>query len=218
MFGFLFNPNGRVSRAQMWLPYIVPQLVLWLAATATDTLLAAGGGGSPFGVSTIVSLFYFWPNIAIPVKRFHDRGMSGWWVLWFILFGAGGGVLMGLGMPAALEHGEPTPMAIVGGLVVAAVVLVEFVILYLLPGAPGDNRYGPDPRAGSGARVSAEPTTEGSSSWADRLSGDAALRDAASATAPEPAAPAARRRAARAARVPPALGPDGRPAFGRRGL
>lgn len=29
----------------------------------------------------LFSIFSLWPSIAVSVKRFHDRDMSGWWVL-----------------------------------------------------------------------------------------------------------------------------------------
>jgi uncharacterized membrane protein YhaH (DUF805 family) len=231
---FLFNPYGRVSRLQIWLFFALPQLAFSFAASVADASLlgaaatfdpATTSGDSfdafsgqmlmPFSVA--VSLFYFWPNIAVAVKRFHDRGMTGWWVLWFALILIGGGVFMVVGGLSAAAAGEQPGVGILPGLLVmVAAALTQFVILYCLPGKDGPNKYGDDPREGP----SRKPRTETRSAWAEDLLEGGGLAGAA-AGAPAAAGP----------RVPPAptpqtfrnrgaaptLPPGTRPAFGRRG-
>lgn len=73
----LFNFEGRINRAKFWLGavvlYVVPSLlaiIAWLAHSAfTWTLFA------------LVMLLLIWPGLAVSIKRWHDRGKSGWWVL-----------------------------------------------------------------------------------------------------------------------------------------
>jgi len=72
---------------------------------------------------TILGLFFLAiviPGIAVTVRRFHDRDMSGWWYLGFVVLGM---------IPK------------IGGLFSLAM-----LVLMALPGTPGPNRYGADPK------------------------------------------------------------------------
>jgi len=80
---FLFSANGRVSRSQFWLkwalPYIVVTIVLYLILSA---ILDPAVVAIVFGIYLLAAL---WPSIAIYIKRAHDRGRSGWFVLLVIV-------------------------------------------------------------------------------------------------------------------------------------
>ncbi|MEM9739516.1 MAG: DUF805 domain-containing protein [Pseudomonadota bacterium] len=149
VFNYLFNPNGRISRSSYWLQFILPYIGISVAASVIDMIitpdLAAAGGGI---VGTIVALFYFWPSIAIPVKRFHDRGMTGWWVLFFALMLIAAIAVAAIGF-AALGGLDENPAGIAVGAVgiIAALVvgIWQLVILGFLPGQKMPNQYGPDP-------------------------------------------------------------------------
>lgn len=82
------------------------------------------------GLAVIWGLGTFIPHLAVTVRRLHDRGMSGWWY---------GGLLLFSFIP------------FIGGLAILGY-LVIFVIM-LLPGEPGPNRWGPDPRDPGQAHV-----------------------------------------------------------------
>jgi uncharacterized membrane protein YhaH (DUF805 family) len=90
MKSLLFSFQGRVNRAKFWL------VNLGLVVVEAIVFGIAGGGAmmsedptavsaSSFGVMGIVALLFFivffWIGLAIAVKRWHDRGKSGWWVL-----------------------------------------------------------------------------------------------------------------------------------------
>jgi uncharacterized membrane protein YhaH (DUF805 family) len=81
---FLFSAEGRISRSQFWLkwalPYAVVTLVLYL-------IIFMSGVAPTIGL-TILSIYLLaaiWPSIVIYVKRAHDRGRSGWFVLLFVV-------------------------------------------------------------------------------------------------------------------------------------
>lgn len=245
MFGFLFNPNGRVSRKGIWLGYFLPYMGVAFVANLLDGVMATSamqGGGAlpPIGLfSMLASLFYLWPSIAVPVKRFHDRGMSGWWVLWFGLMVAACllfavfSILGSLGLSAAqldLAATAPAvdpsaigfPLLLMGvGFVVC---LVQFVILYLLPGEDAPNRFGPDPRHGkinvADFEGGSAPQGAASAAWAERLDparmqeAAKASRKAAAAAAPVAKPVSARMGKAAFSSVAPMAA---RTAFGRRG-
>jgi uncharacterized membrane protein YhaH (DUF805 family) len=64
------------------------------------------------------------PGIAVGVRRLHDRNMSGWWYLGFIVLSL---------VP-----------------VIGFIASIAMIVIFLLPGTPGPNKYGPDPKGGEG--------------------------------------------------------------------
>lgn len=79
------------------------------------------------GLYGIFVLAIFIPSIAVVVRRLHDRDMSGWWYLGFIV--------------ASLIP------------IVGIIASIAFVVLMFLPGTPGPNRFGPDPKDPSNTEV-----------------------------------------------------------------
>lgn len=61
--------DGRASRSEYWWFY----LFTVLAGSAAETV------GETVGV--LASLFFLLPSFAVAVRRMHDVGRSGWWVL-----------------------------------------------------------------------------------------------------------------------------------------
>lgn len=81
----LFSFKGRLRRSDFWLGGVVI-----FAGMITFTLII----GRIFGVDVADTtdirtsliqasavLVFMWPNLAVSVKRLHDRNQSGWWVL-----------------------------------------------------------------------------------------------------------------------------------------
>lgn len=135
--------NGRARRMEFWsfvlLNVIVYTAIIGImfttgfsmtglagAETADPAILYGLFGGTGF---LIVAwwLFALLPSIAVTVRRLHDRDMSGWWYLGF--FVASFLPLIGL---------------IVG---------IAMMVLMLMPGTPGPNSFGPDPKDPAGAEV-----------------------------------------------------------------
>jgi uncharacterized membrane protein YhaH (DUF805 family) len=73
----LLGLDGRVGRRTWWLWGVA--LPLGLALYFTVLLRVAGV--APRSTEIIVNLGLLWPALAVSVKRWHDRGKSGWWVL-----------------------------------------------------------------------------------------------------------------------------------------
>lgn len=127
--------SGRSRRKEYWMFALLVFLVYAVGGamifSAIWPALTEGGPTSPFdrlnavgwlGI-TVLSLFtlaIFIPSIAVTVRRFHDRDMSGWWYLGFVIAGQIPkiGPLFSLGM----------------------------LVLMVLPGTPGPNRFGNDPK------------------------------------------------------------------------
>lgn len=92
--------RGRITRRTWWLYYSLPLFVLALLAWVADVqlgqvqLTTAVDGGfftSPdYGpVSQLMALLTVVPGISSTVTRLHDRGHSGWWLLFALIPVAG---------------------------------------------------------------------------------------------------------------------------------
>lgn len=89
-----FAFSGRLNRKAYWLKGV---LLLSMIGTGVQLfsmmltmVLGTGLGGLIGGVGLIVVLlpllvFNIWAGLAITVKRLHDLGRSGWWILGFVI-------------------------------------------------------------------------------------------------------------------------------------
>ena len=89
----LFSFQGRIGRAYYWLWVVCELVYLVLLNTVIE---AAGIGGRrslstpAIGIGPLIALLVVvlvsliiltWSNLAVHIKRWHDRDKSGWWVL-----------------------------------------------------------------------------------------------------------------------------------------
>jgi uncharacterized membrane protein YhaH (DUF805 family) len=86
----LLSPHGRLNRAGFWGGYVALMIATALAAAGLLALAESmGGEGGPLGdpglrpwlVALILLIPVTWASFCIAVKRWHDRGRSGWWVV-----------------------------------------------------------------------------------------------------------------------------------------
>ncbi|MXP43128.1 DUF805 domain-containing protein [Allopontixanthobacter sediminis] len=133
--------SGRSRRMEYWMfalftitVYILCFALMFaggfdLAAIENETI--PEGPGPLFylgaGLVSIFALGIIIPSIALNVRRLHDRDMSGWWYLGFIVL---------------------ANVPFVGLLVV-----IGYLVLMFLPGTPGPNRFGEDPKDPTQASV-----------------------------------------------------------------
>ena len=73
----LLNPAGRIDRRRWWLWGVLMPLGLALYFTVILRVF----GLSARTTDIAVNLLLVWPAVVISIKRWHDRGKSGWWVL-----------------------------------------------------------------------------------------------------------------------------------------
>lgn len=119
--------SGRASRSEYWrfmLFYVLAVFAISFVAGLTGAFSGLQGGISALatvflviGGLSIVALIL--PLISLQVRRFHDRNMSGWWYLALVILG----------------------MVPYVGLIASLAILV----INLLPGTEGPNKFGPDP-------------------------------------------------------------------------
>ena len=150
--------RGRATRAEFWW-WELGVLIAGFALGSVDASIASFGGGnaySPLGV--VFGLATFLPSLAVSVRRLHDIGKSGWWLVGFCAAGIFGWIPIAAGLTVAAINGlfdsvwsAATIVPLLLGIGIALVswlVLVVWYVLWLVrQGQTGHNRFGPDPRA-----------------------------------------------------------------------
>jgi uncharacterized membrane protein YhaH (DUF805 family) len=156
----LFGFNGRISRGQYWLGCmgagvggtVIMFAVAMMFAPPPDLPKGEVGPNAALGALAmgLVMLAMSWSGFALQVKRFHDRGKSGFWALvpavpvMMITMEVLGGVASNA--PA----GQVVPAILPWLGVLMLINLWFFVDLGLLPGTSGPNKYDHTPGAGGG--------------------------------------------------------------------
>lgn len=67
--------EGRARRTEFWM-FVLFNVIFSVAATILDTII-----GTYVMFSIIYSLAVFLPGLAVSIRRLHDTGRSGWWLL-----------------------------------------------------------------------------------------------------------------------------------------
>ncbi len=144
----LLQFEGRLRRSHFWIGFLI--------IFGINVVL----GWIPL-IGLLASLATIWANVAISVKRLHDMGKSGWFVLAPYAIGAVLGIIgtvMMIGGIAASgmneAYVENNPAAVLGLMgpafgLFALAGLVGFAFLLwigLVDSQPGENRYGPNPK------------------------------------------------------------------------
>ncbi|WP_312065673.1 DUF805 domain-containing protein [Brevundimonas sp.] len=142
----MFSFNGRLRRQHFWISW----LILLGVSIVTGWLPIIGG---------LIGLVLIWPNLAISVKRLHDMGKSGWFVvipyvamiIGFIM------IISAVGMaiftnPQAFENEDPAAAlsmvgSMMGGFAVMGLVGLAFLLwIGITDSQRGDNKFGPNPK------------------------------------------------------------------------
>lgn len=76
--------TGRARRKEYWM-FTLIHLIICFAITIPAVILASNGDEELGGIFIILLMLYilatFIPSLAVTVRRLHDTGRSGWWIL-----------------------------------------------------------------------------------------------------------------------------------------
>ncbi len=75
---FLTN-DGRLNRKPFWIGGIILALVSLVARLIIH--IVVGHGTFAHLLALLVALALIYPSVNLGIKRYHDHGKSGWWVL-----------------------------------------------------------------------------------------------------------------------------------------
>lgn len=143
--------SGRSRRKEYWMFTLLVVLIYLVFLALMFATMGAGFAGAlsnpaalvGFGSSLAIFGILFFilmlaiivPGIAVTIRRLHDRNMSGWYLLGYIV---------------AVVITQKIP--VIGGLLYA-VVAIGWLVLLCLEGTRGPNKYGPDPKDPTSAEV-----------------------------------------------------------------
>ena len=135
--------SGRSRRMEYWMFQLLNAIVVVVllllifggmpldALSNPEALAADTQPGAVFWIGAVLAglwaLGTVIPGIAVVIRRLHDRDMSGWWYL---------GIIVASAIPF-----------------VNFIASIAFLVLMVLPGTKGPNRFGPDPLDPSQAEV-----------------------------------------------------------------
>jgi len=73
--------GGRARRKEYWM-FVLFNVIFAIVAMGLDNLLGISFGDIPYGpIYALYGLAVFIPGLAVVVRRLHDIGKSGWWIL-----------------------------------------------------------------------------------------------------------------------------------------
>jgi uncharacterized membrane protein YhaH (DUF805 family) len=147
--------TGRAPRAEFWW-FVLGLVIVAIVLRIIESILGIGHMFLyTYGPLTLLfRLATIVPGLAVGVRRLHDTGRTGWWVVLPIIplciavfFGGTAmlGAAAGSGMGMMAGAGIAALFMFVAG--IAALVLLFF---YIQPSQPGSNQYGPNPYGESG--------------------------------------------------------------------
>jgi len=143
--------SGRAPRPELWW-YVLAVVVAFIVVSVVEGIV--GLRGMVMGVYGPLTLLLWLatlvPSLAVGVRRLHDTGRSGWWILlpvlpYVLAIVLGGSAMVGgaaAGGTAGLIAGAGIAMLFMFLALIADIIIIVF---YCLPGTPGDNQYGPNP-------------------------------------------------------------------------
>ena len=151
MFGFkkvvienYANFSGRARREEFWM-FIVLLIILYNAVGLAAFLLAALISPLIILIWLLMVLALFIPTLAVTVRRLHDSGRTGWWLLChFAPF------VLAIAVPV-LANMNINPSEFSSVLFLVALVLlgsITFIplVFLILDSQTGTNKWGPNPK------------------------------------------------------------------------
>lgn len=206
-FHLLFGFNGRITRVQYWLGNVVAgicgaTLLFALGAIFTPAVTdpkappEAPGAMAAFIFAGVMFLMS-WCGLALQVKRFHDRGRSGYWAMAPLV----PVTMIVVTIASNIAAGAPAHIAVAQVIpwlgVMMLINLWLLIDLGMLPGTSGPNKYDHTPGGPSGGGLGLNlggGAAKASTSAASIFGGAQAAMDraiaqqAAPASAPPPSA------------------------------
>ncbi|RJS94861.1 DUF805 domain-containing protein [Salinisphaera sp. Q1T1-3] len=156
--GAVLRFRGRAGRRE--LAGVVAAVVVALGSGLVLDRLVTIGTGYPFTVVAVLAGAYLLP--AVVVRRLHDRGRRGFWILGVLagpaVYSAALVIIVWLAMRRHTGVGETTHQVLgpVGSVLICLCLLSSLglglwlVVELVRAGAPGSNRFGPSPNTARG--------------------------------------------------------------------
>jgi len=135
--------NGRVGRTQFWY-YMLVAILLMVVVSVVASVIRVPALGSLVGLALLL------PNLGMGVRRLHDTGKPGIYIVILLIPVALYIVLAILSAILLLMGGGLGALMMIGGLFMLVglanlAALGVMIYFWVQPGQTGDNQYGPAP-------------------------------------------------------------------------
>jgi uncharacterized membrane protein YhaH (DUF805 family) len=140
------NGKGRARRAEYWW-WVLFSFCVSIVATIIDGAFGTNpytGMANSQVISTVAGLALLSPGLAVTARRFHDVGLSGWLVAAFFIVYVISFGMIGAGAATAQVSQDYAMLGF--GVLLALAAGVTQLVIVLIPGRPGENQYGPNPK------------------------------------------------------------------------
>ena len=161
-----FQKRGRASRSEFWYFFLWYAILEVINPLLRRGLMASARAGHPslvllvaamvFSVFVILSAY---PLVAVQIRRLHDVGRSGWWIMASVIVSATTeGVIVWKTFTALKTHtlapfmrslvsGDHLGLVIglLVGLIATIALGITVFVFTVLPSQPQENAYGPNP-------------------------------------------------------------------------
>lgn len=165
-FNKYFVISGRAPRSEYWWFSL---FLLLIGGTLGIIALVAGAGalisaingdntdniaGRAVGalITGLIAFIFFLaviaPSITVLVRRFHDVGLSGWWIGGYWIANVAVGAMGGASL--AMNTNEPASGIASFLSLILNLASIGIFVVTLLPSQTGANKYGPNPLGGTG--------------------------------------------------------------------
>lgn len=147
--------SGRASRAEYWW-FVLALIIAYIVISIVESIVGINHMiFSVYGpLSALLWLATIVPSIAVAVRRLHDTDRSGWWVLLPIV---PYGLAIAIAGPAIVAGGMGAGLGIAALFMLVGLLCGLLLLVFMvLPGTPGENRYGPNPYRDATTAVAAE--------------------------------------------------------------
>jgi uncharacterized membrane protein YhaH (DUF805 family) len=196
LFSLLFGFQGRITRAQYWLGSmgagVASALIIFTFALMFAPMGASKTAPAEMSPAALIAfgavmMAMGWCGLALQVKRFHDRGRSGYFALaplvpWVMIVTA---VVGGAATDAPAGHVAAQTLPWFGVLGLMNIWLL--IDLGLLSGTNGPNKYDHTPSAPAGAAPKTISSLDGAAQAMERAIASGAAMNAAAPARPAPA-------------------------------
>lgn len=137
--------SGRASRSEYWF-FILFCILVRFGANILNTIVVSSTGMAGLNIiSAMAMLALALPQLSAQVRRLHDTGRSGFWVLGFILYVIGAIIAFFSLFGVRPDAGGSASLVLIALILIGTAYAVGLVALTALKGTEGANRYGPDP-------------------------------------------------------------------------
>jgi uncharacterized membrane protein YhaH (DUF805 family) len=135
--------SGRARRSEFWY-FVLANFIIGIILGVIDNVLGTNNylGERNGLLGFIYSLLTIIPNLALGVRRLHDIGKSGWFLLLMLIPIVFMGVIEGIISSTGFDLRF---LFIFGGLALLGLA-IYFIVLYATEGNKGTNKFGPDPK------------------------------------------------------------------------